>query len=180
SSVVVYGAGAVGLAAVMAARLTGATRIVAVDRHAGRLALARELGATHTVDVTGAEPVDAVRDICGGSADFALECTGVVEVLRQAADSVAMRGTCAMIGGAPAGASFTLDHQSTLWGKRVVGILGGEGRSAVLIGSLLELWRQGRFPFDRLVTEFALDRVEDAIAASASGDVVKPVLRMPA
>ncbi len=179
SSVCVYGAGAVGLSAVMAARLTGATRIVAVDRHAGRLALARDLGATDVVDVADGDPVAAVHDACGGPADFALECTGVVDVLAQAARSVGMRGTCAIIGGAPAGASFTLEHQPTLWGKRVVGILGGEGRSSVLIGSLVELHRQGRFPYDRLVTEFPLEEVEQAIAASESGDVVKPVLRMP-
>jgi aryl-alcohol dehydrogenase len=179
SSVAVYGAGAVGLAAVMAAHLTGATRIVAVDRHAGRLELARDLGATDVVDVSNDDPVAAVHDACGGPADFALECTGVVDVVRQAADSVGMRGTCALIGGAPAGTSFTLDHQRILWGKRVVGILGGDGRSSVLIGSLIELHRQGRFPYDRLVTEFPLEEVEQAIAASASGEVVKPVLRMP-
>ncbi|MBO0805789.1 MAG: NAD(P)-dependent alcohol dehydrogenase [Nocardiopsaceae bacterium] len=180
SSVVVYGAGAVGLSAVMAARLTGATTIVAVDRLASRLALARELGATETVDVTAvSDTVAAVEGICGGPADFSLECTGVTDVLRLAADSVGMRGTCALIGGAPAGASFSLDHMSTLWGKRVVGILGGEGRSPSLIGALIELNRQGRFPCDRLVRDFPLDKVNEALEASRSGDVIKPVLRMP-
>jgi aryl-alcohol dehydrogenase len=181
SSVVVFGAGAVGLSAVMAARLTGATTIVAVDRVASRLALARELGATETVDVSvaGTDPVAAVQEICGGPADFSLECTGVIDVVRQAADSVGMRGTVGLIGGAPAGASFTLDHMSTLWGKRVVGILGGEGRSVSLIGALIELNRQGRFPFDKLITEFPLERVNEAMEASRAGDVIKPVLRMP-
>ena len=130
SSIVVYGAGAVGLSAVMAARLTGATSIIAVDRLASRLSLARELGATETIDVSaGVDPVAAVHEICGGPADFSLDCAGNVAVLRQAADSVGMRGTVALIGGAPAGASFSLDHMSTLWGKRVIGTLGGEGRS---------------------------------------------------
>jgi aryl-alcohol dehydrogenase len=183
SSLVVYGAGAVGLSAVMAARLTGATTIIAVDRLAGRLKLARELGATETIQVTagraGADPVAAVQEICGGPADFSLECTGVVSVLRQAADSVGMRGTVALIGGAPAGASFTLDHMSTLWGKRVVGILGGEGRSAALIGALITLHQQGRFPYDRLITTFPLEGVNDALDAAHSGEVVKPVLCMP-
>lgn len=84
-----------------------------------------------------------------------------------------------MIGGAPAGAEFTLDHQTTLWGKRVVGILGGEGRSETLITALLDLNRQGRFPYDRLITEFPLEQVNEAFAASHSGAVIKPVLRMP-
>jgi len=180
SSIVIYGAGAVGLSAVMAARLTGATTIIAVDRLAPRLALARELGATETIDVSaGLDPVAAVHEICGGPADFSMDCAGAVAVLQQAAASVGMRGTVALIGGAPAGASFALEHQPTLWGKRVVGILGGEGRSASLIGALIELNRQGRFPYDKLITEFPLERVNDALAASHAGDVIKPVLRMP-
>jgi aryl-alcohol dehydrogenase len=179
SSLVVYGAGSVGLAAVMAARCTPATRIIAVDRHASRLRLATELGATHTVDATADDPVDAVLQLCGGPADYALECTGVISVVRQAADSVGMLGTCVLIGGAPAGAEFALDHLTTLWGKRIVGTLGGSGRSQVLIGSLLDLYAQGRFPFDRLVREYSLDQIEEALAASYAGDVHKPVLRMP-
>jgi aryl-alcohol dehydrogenase len=90
-----------------------------------------------------------------------------------------MRGTVALIGGAPAGASFSLDHMSTLWGKRVVGILGGEGRPASLIGALIALNKQGRFPYDKLITEFPLERANDALEASRAGDVIKPVLRMP-
>ena len=181
SSVVVYGSGAVGLSAVMAARLTAATHIVAVDRLASRLALAAELGATETIDVSapGTDPVAAVREICGGPADFALDCAGNVNVLRQAADSVGMRGTVALVGGAPAGASFSLDHLTTLWGKRVVGILGGEGRSVSLIAALITLNAQGRFPYDRLIKTFPLDQVNDAFEASHSGDVIKPVLLMP-
>lgn len=182
SSLVVFGAGTVGLSAVMAARSTGATRVVAVDRNASRLALARELGATHTVDVqdVGDDVVTAVHDLCGGPADNALECTGNVHVLRQAADSVGMLGTCVLIGGAPSGAEFSLDHLTTLWGKRIVGVLGGGGRSTTLIGALMQLYLQDRFPFDRLVQTFPLAEVEEALAASYAGDVIKPVLRMPA
>src|ERR1700749_1348343 len=179
SSVVVYGAGAVGLSAIMAARLTAATHIIAVDRLPARLALATELGATETIDVSGgADPVAAVLEICGGPADFGLDCAGNVNVLRQAADSVGMRGTVALIGGAPAGASFSLDHMSTLVGERVVGILGGEGRSAPLINTLITLNAQGRFPYDRLIERFPLDRVNEALEASHRGDVIKPVLTM--
>lgn len=180
SSLVIYGAGTVGLAAIMAARNTPATTIIAVDRHPSRLQLARELGATDVIDVSADDPVHAIHDICGGPADAVLECTGVVEVLRQAADSVGMLGTCVLIGGAPAGASFTLDHLTTLWGKRIVGVLGGGGRSATLIRSLIDLYSAGRFPFDRLIQPFELAHVEEALDASYGGSVIKPVLRMPA
>ena len=179
TSIAVYGVGTVGLAAVMAARCSAATVVIAVDRTGSRLALARELGATHTVDAAETDPVQAIAEICGGPADVALECTGVIPVVRQAIDSVGMRGRCILIGGAPAGAELTADHLSTLWGKTVQGTLGGSGRSPRLIGALIDLHAQGRFPFDRLVQRFPLEQVEDAVEASRSGDVIKPVLVMP-
>jgi aryl-alcohol dehydrogenase len=162
----------------MAARNTPATTIVAVDRHGSRLDLARELGATHTVSASDSA-VEEVIEACGGPADYALECTGVIPVVRQAIDSVGMLGTCLLIGGAPAGAEFTADHLSTLWGKRIQGVLGGSGSSETLIPTLMHLYDQGRFPFERLIEFYGLDGVEDALAASHSGKVLKPVIRMP-
>jgi aryl-alcohol dehydrogenase len=179
ASLVVYGTGTVGLAAIMAARNSAATTIIAVDRHASRLQLAAELGATHTVDAGELDAVQAVTEICGGPADFAFECTGVPTVIRQAIDSVGMRGTAVLIGGAPAGAEFSADHMTTLWGKSIVGTLGGSGHSPRLIGSLMDLYAAGRFPMDRLVEYFPLERISDALEASYSGAVVKPVITMP-
>jgi aryl-alcohol dehydrogenase len=92
-------------AAVMAARNTPATTIVAVDRHDSRLDLARALGDTHTVnasDITADEVIEA----CGWPADYALECTGVIAVVRQVIDSVGILGTCLLIGGASADTSL--------------------------------------------------------------------------
>ncbi|MGY2080248.1 NAD(P)-dependent alcohol dehydrogenase [Modestobacter sp. SYSU DS0657] len=179
ASLVVYGAGTVGLAAIMAARNSAASTIIAVDRHESRLQLARELGATEVVDAGDTDPVQAITDICGGPADFALECTGILPVVRQAIDSVGMRGKTILIGGAPAGAEFSADHMSTLWGKSIVGTLGGSGRSGPLIGALMDLYAAGRFPIDRLVERFPLERIGEAMEASYSGAVVKPVITMP-
>jgi Zn-dependent alcohol dehydrogenase len=179
SSIAVFGVGTVGLAAIMAARNSPATTIIAVDRHESRLRLATELGATHAVNAGTDDAVAAVTSICGGPADYALECTGVVSVVRQAVDSVGMLGTAILIGGAPAGAEFAVDHLTTLWGKRIVGVLGGGGRSAELITALMDLYAQGRFPLDRLVEFFDLADIEQALAKSYSGEVIKPILRMP-
>jgi aryl-alcohol dehydrogenase len=77
ASVVVFGVGSVGLAAVMAARNSGATRIIAVDRHESRLAIAHRLGVTDTINTADTDPVAAVQDIFAGPADFSLECTGI-------------------------------------------------------------------------------------------------------
>ncbi len=178
-SIVVFGAGAVGLAAVMAARLTPATAIVAVEPNGSRRDLAVRYGATEVIDPRAAgDVVGAVHEICGGPADAALDCTGIAPVIRQTIDSVGMLGTAVLIGAAPAGAEFTADHLSTLWGKRIRGTLGGESQSARFVPALLALHDQGRFPFTDLVEYFALDQVNDALTASHHGDVVKPVLRM--
>lgn len=180
-SIVVFGAGAVGLAAIMAAKNTPATTIVAVDVHDSRLDLARKYGATHVVNAADtADVVAAIHEIIGGTADFALECTGVIAVVEQAVDTVGMLGTAILIGGAPAEATFTADHFRTLFGKRIVGTLGGSGRSERLIPGLLALWRQGRFPFDELIETFDFEEIEGALEASHRGDVIKPVITMAA
>ncbi|MGO1184266.1 MAG: NAD(P)-dependent alcohol dehydrogenase [Micrococcaceae bacterium] len=179
-SVVIYGAGAVGLAAVMAATNTPATTIIAVDLHDSRLELAERFGATHTIKSSEQNAAEEIRQICGGNADYAIECTGVVAVIESAAESVGMLGTLILIGGAPAEASFSLDHQSTLWGKTVVGTLGGSGTSHELIPALIALYRQGRFPFDQLVRYYQFSEVEQAFADSHSGKTIKPVLKISA
>jgi aryl-alcohol dehydrogenase len=178
-SILVAGVGAVGLAAIMAARCTGVTRIIAMDVHDARLELATEFGATHTINSTSVDVVSEVARITGSTVDFAFDCTGVVSVIETIADTVGMLGTLVLIGGAPAGASFSLDHLSTLWGKRVIGVLGGGGRSGQLIPGLVELYEQGRFPFDRLVEFYEMGDIEQALADSKSGEVIKPILRMP-
>lgn len=179
SSLVVFGVGAVGLAAIMASRCTAATTVIAVDLHDSRLELATRYGATHVINSRDTDVVAEVARITGGTADYAFECTGVVPVVEQAADCVGMLGTLVLIGGAPAQARFSLDHLRALWGKRIVGVLGGGGRSGTFIPALIELHRQGRFPFDELVRFYELDEIEQALADSASGAVVKPVVRMP-
>lgn len=180
SSLVVFGTGAVGLSAIMAARLTGATTIIGVDIHESRLALATKYGATHVINSSLEDAVSSVVGICGGLADYSLECTGNLQVVRQAIDAVGMLGTACLIGGAPANATFTADHLSTLWGKRIIGILGGEGTSERLISGLLKLNSQGRFPYHELIVEYPLDQINLALSDSLSGKTLKPVIRMDA
>lgn len=179
SSLAVFGVGTVGLAAVMAARCTGAVRIVAIDRNADRLRMASSLGATEVIHaLPGADLQGLVREACDGVAERALECTGDIGVVRAAIDSVGMRGICGLVGGAPAGAQVTFDHHSTLIGKRIVGIHGGEGRSDDLIETILSLQRQGRFPVHLLSKGFRLSDIGDALLAASEGHVIKPVIRM--
>lgn len=177
SSIAIFGAGSVGLAAVMAARVAGCATIVAVDLNDTRLALARELGATHTINGKS-DAVAAIQAITGGEGvQYALECTGLPAVVRQATDSLRLTGTCGIIGVSPLGTEVTLDMNGLLFGRTVRGIIEGDSVPDIFIPQLIELWRQGRFPFDRLITFYPLSQIEEAAHASERGDVLKAVLR---
>ena len=178
ASFAAFGTGAVGLAAIMAARVAGATRIIAVDVNPARLALALELGATHAINSRETDPVEEIRKLTGSGADYTLECSGRAAVLRQAIDSVGLLGTCGIVGATPEGteASFNI-NDVMIPGRRIMGIVQGDVVSRTFIPQLIELFQQGRFPFDRLVKFYSFDQVNEAMADSESGVTIKPILR---
>ncbi|MFJ2178489.1 NAD(P)-dependent alcohol dehydrogenase [Streptomyces sp. NPDC087851] len=177
----VFGAGSVGLSAVMAARLTAATRVVAIDPRAARRELARELGATHVVDPGAEDPAEVIARLTGGAGvQCALETSGRPEVLRQAVDGLAVGGVCGVVGAPPAGAEAHFDVPRMLdRGPRIVGVNQGAAVPRRFIPALIDLYRAGRLPVDRIVREFPLAAIEEAATAAATGQVVKPVLTMP-
>lgn len=177
-SVVIFGTGAVGLGAVMAARNTPATRIIAIDLHDSRLELAADLGATHVINSATTDVLAEITRICGGLADHVIDCTGNIGVVETAAEAVAMLGQLILVGGAPLDARFSLDHLGTLWGRRIVGVLGGSTTSDELIPALIALHLQGRFPFDRLVRFYDFADLNRAIEDSVSGKTIKAILRI--
>lgn len=174
--VAVFGTGAVGLSSVMAARAVGATTIIGIDLYDERLELAKELGATHTINARNDDPVAAIMDITGDGADYTLETTASPKVVRQAVDATALQGTCALIGVPPTGTEITLDMQHILFGRFLRGIVGGDTVAKVFIPQLIELWQQGRFPFDRLITTYPFDEINQAAHDAESGKTIKPVL----
>jgi aryl-alcohol dehydrogenase len=177
SSFVAFGTGAVGLSAIMAARVAGATTIIAVDVNPARLKLALELGATHAINSKEQNPVDEVRKITGG-ADFTLECSGRPDVLRQAIDSLGILGTCGIVGATREGTEAAFNVNDVMIpGRRIMGIVQGDVVSRTFIPELIELYRQGRFPFDRLVKFYPFEQLNQAMADSESGVTIKPILR---
>ena len=176
ASVAVFGAGAVGISGIMAARVAGATTIIAVDVKPRRLGLATELGATHTVNAAEDDPVERVRSLTRGGADFAIDTTGVPEALRQAVVSLAPLGVCGVIAGSEA--PMTLPWRDVLYGRTVRGIIEGDAIPSGFIPLLIELHRQGRFPFDRLIRFYPFAQINEAARDSLSGDTVKPILRL--
>lgn len=178
-SVAVFGTGAVGLAAVMAANIVGATTVVAVDVNEARLALAAELGATHAVNGRTENVTDRLRKIRPDGFDYVLEITARPEMLAMAVEVLGPMGVAALIGGAPAGTKAPIDMNSLLNGGRMVrGIAQGDSLPQIFIPKLVELYRAGRFPVDRLVRTYEFADINQAFADASRGSVIKPVLVM--
>ena len=177
SSIAIFGAGSVGLAAVLAARLAGCKTIVAVDLNANRLDLAKECGATHVVNAGEGNPVEAIQAITGEGVQYSLECTGLPAVVRQAVDSLRLTGVCGIIGVAPLGTEVSLDMNGLLFGRAVRGIIEGDAIPQVFIPRLVDLFFDGRFPFDKLVRIYPFEQINEAVEDSEKGRVLKAVLR---
>lgn len=180
SSIAVFGTGTVGMSAVMAARVAGCATIIGVDIKPARLDLALELGATHVINGAEEDSVARIKEITGGGANYSFETTASPQVFRQSVDCLTQLGTCGVVGAAAVGTEATIDISTLLlYGHRIQGIIEGDAIPDVFIPRLLELYVQGRFPFDRLVRFYDLDEINGAAEDSESGEVVKAILRMP-
>jgi aryl-alcohol dehydrogenase len=173
SSIVIFGAGAVGLAAVMAARIAGAGEIIAVDLHAKRRELALELGATRMLDGADPEISAQIRAWTSGGSDYAFDTTGVSSVVVTALESLHGRGVCGLVG---VGGEIALPPMALGPGRSLTFLIEGSAVPQQFIPRLIRWWQQGQFPFDRLIRTYALDAVNDAERDSLSGETVKPVL----
>jgi aryl-alcohol dehydrogenase len=176
SSIAVFGCGTVGMSAIMAARVVGACAIVAVDMVDSRLELARELGATHTVNPGKVDAVAAVIGATNGGPEFTLECVGSPKVLRMATDVLPRRGVCGVVGAVAPMTEVTLNMDLIMNGRTVRGIIEGDAIPDQLIPRLLELNAQGRFPYEKLITTYRFEDINKAVEDMESGRVIKPVL----
>jgi aryl-alcohol dehydrogenase len=177
SSIAVFGTGAVGLSAIMAARVAGCTTIIGVDIRPERLKLAEELGATHTINGSEGNTLEQIQKITNGKGvAYSLETTARPQILRQAVECLRVTGVCGLIGAAPLGTEVNLDMNSILFGRTLRGIVEGDSVPDIFIPQLIELYVQGRFPFDKLIKKYRLDEINEAVAAAENGSVLKPVI----
>ena len=174
-TIAVFGTGGVGLSAVMAAKLVGARRIVAVDINRERLELARELGATDCIPADEEGVADKVRAVTGRGVGFSFNTTTVPEVHTTALEVLAMNGTAGFVA-APRGEWAPKMFAMLAGGRQLRGILGGDAHPGLFLPRLADYWRQGRFPFDRLLTFYPFAEIDRAFADAHSGKAIKPVL----
>ena len=171
ASIAVFGTGAVGLAAVMAARLVGADPIIGVDVKPKRLKLALQLGATHVINNRCQDIASRIADITGSGVDYVVETTGSPKMHQLAVDVLNPRGVVALLTG-------ETGTDSLPEGKRTLGIIEGDAVPQHFIPKLIELYQAGQFPFDRLEKFYDFSDINQAIADAKRGDTIKAVLRI--
>lgn len=177
SSIVIFGTGAVGLAAMMAAKISGCTTIIAVDIHDARLTLAKELGATHIINSKSTDVLEKIREITNQvGVNYSVDTTGVESVMKLSLDVLAIRGVAAPI--AVTNQNITLNTLTdlALSSKKMIGVLMGATVPQLSIPKMIEYYKNGLFPFDRLIQLYDFEDINQASADSLSGKTIKPVL----
>lgn len=178
SSIAIAGTGAVGHAAVMAARASGCTTIVAIDRHQNRVELAQEVGATHGVHGQAEDAnEDLLRLTNGRGVDFILNTTDNPAALGSLAGALAIRGSLATVAAMTPGTEATFEVGGSLlkgWNFRT--IVQGSSVPQQMVPRLIDLWKQGQFPIDKLVKTYDFTDINTAFGESEAGAVVKPLL----
>lgn len=177
-TVAVFGCGGVGLSIIQGARIGGACRIIGVDQFPSKLERAHQLGATDVVDSTKGDAVAQIRELTGGlGVDHAFEAVGLPVLIRQAVESLAIRGTATIVGVPPAGAVIEFPFSAIRPECRVQTSRMGSNQFRVDIPRYLELYRQGRLNLDDMVSKRGkLEDVNEAFRAMKAGEVARTVL----
>ena len=178
STVLVIGCGGVGLAAVNGASLAGAERIIAIDRLASKLELAKQMGATDTIQVGNDDPVAQVRELTKGGVHYSFEALGMKRTAEQAFEMLRPGGTATIIGMVPFGVKIELHGFDFLRERKIQGSSMGSNRFRVDMPRLLGLWRQGRLKLDHLISShIGLGEINEGFARLKGGEVVRQMIR---
>lgn len=180
SSIAVFGCGTVGMSAIMAAKIAGCEKVIAVGGNPNSLKLAKELGATHTINRKETDDiVGEIMKITGSGAHYAIDTSGVPDFVKKALACVRMLGTAVVLG---ATGDMTINVQMDLMGpaKSLVGVIEGNAVPRLFIPQMLRYYKDGRFPVDRLIKCYDFADINQALADSGQGKVIKAVLKMPA
>lgn len=171
SSIAIFGCGAVGMSALMAARIAGCANIIAVGGNEESLKLAMELGATHTINRKSCSNIpERIREITDCGADYAVETSGVPTMLHTALESLNYLGKLAPAGGTAGMKDFMLG------GRSLVGVSMGYGNPKLFIPMLISYQQQGRFPIEKIMKFYDYDQINEAFEDSSSGKAIKAVI----
>ncbi len=176
-SFVVFGTGAVGFSALLAAVSQRVGTIIAVDVVPARLEFARELGATHTINGAEEDALARILEITGGGVETALDTTGNARVFAQMIDALAVGGHAGALGAAAAGAEGVVALPTALSrGIRITWVVEGDAVPQLFIPELIAMYRAGDFPYDRLIKTYDFADIRTAFSDSEKGETLKPVV----
>ncbi|OYX67250.1 MAG: NAD(P)-dependent alcohol dehydrogenase [Sphingomonadales bacterium 32-64-17] len=176
--IAVFGAGTVGMAAIMAAKIAGANPIIAVDVNDSRLEIAKELGATHAFNGKD-DAIGKIKELVPQGLGYAFDTTGINKIIEDAWGLLAPMGICGIVGASDPKADLTFNEAEFMGGgRRVMGILGGDSDVGAFLVELLDYHVKGQFPYEKLIGYFDFAEINKAIHASEDGSVVKPVLKI--
>jgi S-(hydroxymethyl)glutathione dehydrogenase/alcohol dehydrogenase len=178
-TVAVVGCGGIGLNAVQGARLAGAERIIAVDRIASKLELARKFGATDTVDASAGDAVAAVKELTDGGVDHAFEAVGLKQTTEQCFSMLGTGGTATVIGMIPIGTTVEIQGVELLSERKLQGSAMGSTRFRLDMPTYVNLYLQGRLNLDDLISrELAIEQINEGFAALRTGEIARSVILM--
>jgi len=177
SSIAVFGCGGVGMAAIMAAKIIGCSKIIAVDVVPSRLELAKELGATHAVNGKECNAIDEIKKITGGGANFSVEASGVPALTLQALQCLRREGTCVLVS-VTGDAEVAIPLEGALMNPSVTlkGVTEGASNPQTFIPQLVQYFKEGRLPVEKLQKFYKFEEIEQAFEDSHTGVTVKPIL----
>jgi S-(hydroxymethyl)glutathione dehydrogenase/alcohol dehydrogenase len=177
ATVAVFGVGGIGLATINAAVIAGAGRIIAIDRIASKLDLARSFGATDVVDASEGDTVARIQALTGGGVQYSFECIGLKQTAEQAFGCLRAGGTATIIGMIPYGTKIELHGFDFLRERRIQGSLMGSNRFRTDMPRLIEFYMQGKLKLKEMVSaRIPLAAINDGFDALKQGGVARSVI----
>ena len=177
STVAVIGCGGIGLSAVNGAAIAGAERIIAIDTMASKLELAKQMGATDTINASNVDAVAAVKELTGGGVPYSFEAIGSKATAEQSFAMLRPGGTATIIGMIPFGTKIELHGADFLRDRKIQGTSMGGNRFRVDMPRLLSLWQQGKLKLDHLISgRLRLDQINEGFARLKSGAPVRQLI----
>ena len=177
ASVAIFGAGGIGLSAVQGAAISGARQIIAVDLLDSKLEIAREFGATDTVNASSGDPAAAIRELSSGGVDYSFEAIGNATVATQAIESLGIGGTAILIGVMPSDQRISLARSMLAGEKGIRSCTMGSNRFRIDFPMLVDLYLQGRLKLDEMISRRGdLDEINDMFEALRGGEMTRQVI----
>ena len=175
-SIAVFGVGSVGLCSILAAKHRRCYPIIAVDINPDKLAVAKELGATHCINSLEENPEEKIRELTGRGVTFAIDTVGKPEVTPSIIRSTDLTGTTLLIGASPE--PMSIPTTDILWGRTVKGVVEGDSIPDLFVPDLIRMYEEGDLPLEKLFTFYDFEDINQAIMEFHQGKSIKPIVRI--